>query len=112
MNWSLFGAYYLIFLTPIFTNLFFDFIQFIKYRSMRKVFVSKTLKTICYVASFIALFAFLSNLIDYIQGNDWFVFMMFSIYLILNFVLIILRNERIVYNKSTGAIICSINFKR
>ena len=38
--------------------------------------------------------------------------MMFSIYLILNFVLIILRNERIVYNKSTGAIICSINFKR
>ena len=59
-----------------------------------------------------ALFGFLSNLIDYVTGNDWFLLMMLTCYVVLNVILIILRNEKILYNQSTGVIICKVNFKR
>ena len=112
MDWKLFSHYYLIFLIPIFINVLFTFIQFIKYHSYNKVFVSKTLQVICYSATFFALFGFLSNLIDYVTGNDWFLLMMLTCYVVLNVILIILRNEKILYNQSTGVIICKFNFKR
>ena len=102
MDWKLFSRYYLIFLIPIFINILFTFIQFIKYHSYNKVFVSKTLQVICYSATFFALFGFLSNLIDYVTGNDWFLLMMLTCYVVLNVILIILRNEKILYNQSTG----------
>lgn len=111
MNWSLFLNYYLIFLLPVFINLLFEFIGYAKHHSMKKVFVSKILRIICYVGSFVALFAFLSNLIDYNVGNDWFLLMMFICYLGLNIILVILRYEKIVYNESNGNVICFVNFK-
>ena len=101
----------LVFLSPVFINVLFDFIGYVKYRSMKKVFVSKILRIICYVGAFISLFAFLSNLIDYVIGNDWFLIMMFVCYTVLNIVFVLMRNEKIVYNESTGDIICFVNFK-
>ena len=112
MDWNLFSHYYLIFLIPLFINALLSFIQFIKYHSYKKVFVSKTMQVICYSASFIALFGFLSNLIDYVTGNDWFLLMMLTCYIVLNVILVIIRNEKIIYNQSTGVIICKVNFKR
>jgi hypothetical protein len=111
MNWSLFFNYYLIFLLPVFINLLLDFIGYIKHHSKKKVYVSKILRTICYIGAFFALFTFLSNLIDYVIGNDWFLLMMFICYLTLNIIFVILRDEKIVYNETNGDVICFVNFK-
>ncbi len=86
-----------------------------KYSDYQAVKVSRILFFICCGAVFVAIFAFLSNLYEYINFGDnllWFIIMMGIVYLGMNVCLFIMYREKIFYSKETNNIILIKHFKK
>lgn len=115
MNWLFFAKLYMVGCIPIVFLILINIIDRIKYKDCSSVRISSILNSICIVSLFVSLFGALTHLLDYklnTADNYWFIAMMFICYFSMIILCIIMYNEKIIYNKVNGEIICSINFKK
>ena len=113
MDWLLFTKWYIVGCIPIIFLASINIIDRIKFRDCCSVRISGILNSICILSLFISLLGWLANYIDGFDSDDsWFVPMMFTCYILMIVFCLIMYYERIIYNKSSGDIVCSINFKK
>lgn len=115
INWVEFGMLYIMGLVPIFALVVLEVKDMILYRTKNFVQVSKTLKTICFLGSFIALFGAVTNGLDYYyypDGDLWFVVLMLTCYFALIIVLSVMYNEKIIYSQDCEQIILFKHFRK
>ena len=113
MDWLLFTKWYIVGCIPIIFLASINIIDRIKFRDCCSVRISGILNSICILSLFVSLLGWLANYIDGFDSDDsWFVPMMFTCYILMIVFCLIMYYERIIYNKSSGDIVCSINFKK
>ena len=113
MDWLLFTKWYIVGCIPIIFLASINIIDRIKFRDCCSVRISGILNSICILSLFVSLLGWLANYIDGFDSDDsWFVPMMFICYILMIVFCLIMYYERIIYNKSSGDIVCSINFKK
>ena len=113
MDWLLFTKWYIVGCIPIIFLASINIIDRIKFRDCCSVRISGILNSICILSLFVSLLGWLANYIDRFDSDDsWFVPMMFTCYILMIVFCLIMYYERIIYNKSSGDIVCSINFKK
>ena len=113
MDWLLFAKWYIVGCIPVIFLISINIIDRIKFRDCDSVRISGILNSICILSLFISLLGWLANYIDGFDSDDsWFVPMMFVCYILMIVFCFIIYSERIIYNKGSGYVICSINLKR
>lgn len=115
MDWSLFAKWYIAGCIPVFSLALINIIDRIKFKKYSSVRVSGILYSICILSLFVSLFGGLTHLLDVdlnISDNYWFIAMMFLCYFSMIIFCLIIYNEKIIYDKNSGDIVCSINFRK
>lgn len=113
MDWLLFTKWYIVGCIPIIFLISINVIDRIKFRYCDSVRISGILNSICLLSLFISLLGWLANYIDGFDSDDsWFIPMMFVCYILMIVFCFIMYFERIIYNKSSGDVVCSINLKK
>lgn len=105
---------YLSMLSPSFLIMIIDIVDRIRNKKNKSVRVSLGLMITCFLGTFVALFGFLTNILEYFFGQGaqlWFITMMLVCYMGL-IILIILRRERIVYSTDSDEIYFVARFKK
>lgn len=113
MDWLLFAKWYIVGCIPIIFLISINIIDRIRFRYCDSVRISGKFNSICILSLFVSLLGWLSNYLDGFDSDDsWFVPMMFICYIIMIVICFIIYFERIIYNKSSGDVFCSLNFKK
>lgn len=113
MDWLLLAKWYIAGCVPIIFLILINIIDRIKFRDCGSVRISGVLNSVCILSLFISLLGWLANYIDGFDSDDsWFVPMMFVCYVLMILFCFIMYFERIIYDKSSGDVVCSINLKK
>lgn len=113
INWTQFFQIYAIGIIPVILFVVLEIKDKIVYRKYKFVCVYPLLKIICVIACLVALFATVTNGLDYFLLKDselWFVVLMFVCYLGMLFILFGMYKEKIVYGFNDAEIITFFRF--
>lgn len=106
---------YAIFLLPNIVIMIMDVSDRIKHKNKNSVRVKFQMVLICFLGNFVAVFGFISNLLEYLFGNSaplWFIIMMAICYIVLLLSLILMHMERIIYPLESKEILFVARFQR
>ena len=106
---------YVILLLPNIAIMIVDTFDRVRHNQNFSVRVSFRIVLVCFFGNFVAVFGFISNLLEYLYGTGsplWFIIMMLICYIVLLISLIIMHRERIVYSLESNEILFVARFQR
>lgn len=112
MTGEKFAIIYAMLALPNIITMSLDTYDRVKNKNKQSVRVWLGLMIICFISTFIASFAFMSNWFWVGNPEMWFVNMMMTAYVLMTLIIINLHNSRVVYSTEDDEVFCVARFRR